>query len=64
MSERHAVDMLHQLRQSLSEEGQVNLVPDVVLSPLEQVQQSLQEGTQFWTAERAKPRIRNLKSVF
>lgn len=58
VSERHAVDMLHQLRQRLSEEGQVNLVPDVVLSPLEQVQQGLKEGAQFWTAERAKPRVR------
>lgn len=35
--------MLHQLRQSLCEEGQVDFVPDVVLSPLEQVQQGLQE---------------------
>lgn len=54
-----AVDMLHQLRQSLGEEGQVNFVPDVVLSPLEQVQQGLQERMQLWMAE-SKQQVRNL----
>lgn len=47
MYEGRAVDVLHQLRQRLGEEGQVHLVPDVVLSPLEQVQQRLQERAQF-----------------
>lgn len=51
VSERCAVNMLHQLRQCLGEEGQVDFVPDVVLGPLEQVQQGLQEGTQLWMAE-------------
>lgn len=54
VSERYAVDMLHQLRQRLGEECQVHFVSDVVLSPLEQVQQGLQERTQLWTAERAE----------
>lgn len=44
VSQSCAVDVLHQLRQSLGEEGQVHFVPDVVLGPLEQVQQGLQEG--------------------
>lgn len=52
VSERCAVDMLHQLRQRLGEEGQVDFVPDVVFGPLEQVQQGLQEGTQLWMADR------------
>lgn len=39
--ERCAVDVLHQLRQSLSKEGQVHFVTSVVLGPLEQVQQCL-----------------------
>lgn len=43
VGERCAVDMLNQLRQSLGEEGQVDFVPDVVLSSLKQVQQGLQE---------------------
>ncbi len=34
MDECCAVDVLHQLRKSLCEEGQVDFVPDVVLSPL------------------------------
>lgn len=47
VGESCAVDVLHQLRQSLGEEGQVDFVPDVVLGPLEQVQQGLQERTQL-----------------
>lgn len=35
VSESCAVDMLHQLRQSMREEGQVHFVPDVVFGPLE-----------------------------
>lgn len=57
VSERCAIDMLHQLRQSLGEKSQVDFVPDVVFGPLEQVQQGLQEGTQLWMAER-KQRVR------
>lgn len=52
VGESRAVDVLHQLRQSLGEEGQVDLVPDVVLGPLEQVQQGLQERAQLWAAAR------------
>lgn len=52
VGESRAVDVLHQLRQSLGEEGQVDFVPDVVLGPLEQVQQGLQERSQLWAAER------------
>lgn len=51
VGERAAVDVLHQLRQSLGEEGEVHLVPDVVLGPLEEIQQSLQEGAQLWRPE-------------
>lgn len=47
VSESRAVDILHELRQSLSEESQVHFVPDVVLGPLEQVQQGLQEWAQL-----------------
>lgn len=47
MDEGRTVDVLHQLRQSLGEEGQVHLVPDVVFGPLQQVQQRLQEGAQL-----------------
>lgn len=47
VSESRAVNVLHQLRQSLGEEGQVHFVPDVVLGPLEQVQQGLEERTQL-----------------
>lgn len=47
VSESCAVDVLNQLRKSLGEEGQVHFVPDVVFCPLEQVQQCLQERTQF-----------------
>lgn len=54
VGESRAVDVLHQLRQSLGEEGQVHFVPDVVLGPLEQVQQGLQERSQLWAAERTK----------
>lgn len=43
VNEGCAVDVLHQLRQSLGEEGQVHFVPDVVFGPLQQVQQCLQE---------------------
>lgn len=43
VNESCAVDVLHQLRQSLGEECQVDFVSDVVLCPLEQVQQGLQE---------------------
>lgn len=41
------VDVFHQLRQGLGEEGQVYLVSDIVLCSLEQVQQGLQERTQL-----------------
>lgn len=51
VSESGAVDVLHQLRQRLGEEGQVGPVSDVVLGPLEQVQQGLQEGAELWRAE-------------
>ena len=51
VGERAAVDVLHQLGQSLGEEGEVHLVPDVVLSPLEEIQQSLQEGAELWRGE-------------
>lgn len=47
VSNSGAVDVLHQLRQSLREERQVDFVPDVVLSSLEQIQQGLQERTQL-----------------
>lgn len=47
VGESCAVYVLHQLRQSLSEERQVDFVPDVILGPLEQVQQGLQERTQL-----------------
>lgn len=62
VSQSCAVDMLHQLRQSLGEEGQVDFVPDVVLGPLEQVQQGLQEGAQLWVVER-KQQVRNPRST-
>lgn len=42
-----AVDVLHQLRQRLGEEGQIHLIPDVVLRPLQQVQQRLQKGLEL-----------------
>ncbi len=42
-----AVHILHQLRKSLSEEGQIDSISDVVIGPLKQVQQSLQEGIQL-----------------
>lgn len=47
MSQSCAVDVLNQLRESLGKEGQVHFVPDVVLRPLEQVQQGLQERPQL-----------------
>lgn len=46
-SESCVVDVLHKLRQSLCEESQVHAISDVILSPLEQVQQALQEGAQL-----------------
>lgn len=60
MDEGRAVDVLHQLRQSLGEEGQVHLVPDVVLGPLEQVQQRLQERAQLCTE---RERVRGEKPL-
>lgn len=52
MSEGRVVDVIHQLRQGLGEEGQVHLVPDVVLCSLQQVQQCLQERMQLWGDKR------------
>lgn len=46
--ESGAVDVFHQLRKRLREEGEVDFVPDVVFSALQQVQKSLQEGTQLY----------------
>ena len=48
MGEGRVVDVLHQLGQGLGEEGQVHLVPDVVLRPQQKVQQRLQERVQLW----------------
>ena len=48
VGEGRVVDVLHQLGQGLREEGQVHLVPDVVLRSLQQVQQGLQERVQLW----------------
>lgn len=56
VNEGCGVDVLHQLRQSLGEEGQVHFVPDVVFGPLQQVQQRLQERTQLWMEGREQVR--------
>lgn len=56
VSESGVVDVLHKLRQRLREEGQVHAISDVILSPLEQVQQALQEGAQLWVTESERGR--------
>jgi len=41
------VHILHQLRKSLSEEGQIDFISDIVICSLKQVQQSLKKGMQL-----------------
>lgn len=61
VAESCAVDVLYQLRKSLGEKCQVNFVPDVVLSSLEQIQQGLQERVQLYIAGREQKHPKSLR---